>query len=128
MLKREDELRLSDKYQALFANPGHNAIHIAAKAQEEVAEEFGYKGYEVGAIVDVIRAATAFYPEHKEEICRIPHYLKFNRSKKGTFEVGSPLVDVPLVKLDGSMTSLFSHINSLKYNKKPILICSGSYS
>lgn len=103
MLQREDELRLGDKYQALFANPGapthscsssfvgNNAIHVAALVQAQVVEEFGYEGQEAEQAISVMRAALAFYPEQKEEICKIPHYLKYNRAAKGKFEVGTSL-------------------------------------
>jgi len=128
MLKREEELRLSDKYQALFANPGNNAIHVAELAQEQVADEFGYTGEEVSQIISVIRSAPAFYPEAKTEICQIPHYLKFNRSAKGKFEVGDKIQDVKVATLQGKETSLFKHLKDLKYPDRPILICSGSYS
>jgi len=126
MLKREDELRLSDKYQEMFANPGKNAIHIAEIVQEQVAEEFGYTLPETKSqIIAVIRAAAAFY---SPEICSIPHYVKFNKSAKGNFDVGSTLKDVKLAQLNGQETTLFSYIKSLRYQERPILICSGSYS
>jgi len=128
MLEREDELRLSKKYQDLFADPGHNAIHIAAKAQEQVAEEFGYNGADIPQIIDVLRAAPAFFPEQKDQICRIPHYLKFNRSSKGTLEVGSSIIDVPLIQLNGSGTTLFSYLSGIRNPRRPIMIASGSYS
>jgi len=128
MLQREDELRLSAKYQDLFADPGHNAIHIAALAQKQVAEEFGYSGDQMDQIVDVLRAAISFFPEKQTEICRVPHYLKFNRSKKGTFDIGSSIIDVPLVTICGRDTTLFKYLNEIRNKERPILIASGSYS
>jgi hypothetical protein len=88
MLQREDDLRLGEKYQALFADPGNNAIHVAELVQAQVAREFGYEGKDAEEVVNVMRAALAFYPEEKPEICKIPHYLKFNRSAQGKFQIG----------------------------------------
>lgn len=83
MLKLEEELRVSERYQKKFADPDENAIHVAAEAQEEVLRTFGVQDSELEDMLGVLRAAPALYPEHKEEICRIPHYRKFNRSARG---------------------------------------------
>lgn len=128
MLIREDELRLSEKFQNLFADPGNNAIHVAELVQQQVADEFGYKGEDAPKIIDVLRAVISFYPEKKDEITKIPHYLKFNRSARGSFEIGDPIKDVRLAKLNGEETSLFKYMEGTKYPSKPFLICTGSYS
>jgi len=90
-----------------------------------------------------LRAAPALYPEKSEEIKRIPHYLKYNRSEQGTLNIGDIAPNFPLATLSCQTTSFYNFIkNQLKYlnlsnlsqmstlsNKiRPLLIAAGSYT
>ena len=149
MLVREDQLRLSPAIQARFADSNLDAILIAEDVQIQVAKEFGFnrdpQNVQLG--VDLIRSAPALYPDHPE-IKRIPHYLKYNRSKMGTLEVGDIIPDVPLHSLSTKPITLYSklrqlhhslptdslsvinntNINNNKNYVKPVVIACGSYS
>jgi len=125
MLKREDELRLSPEVQLLFANPGFDTIHVASQVQEQVVKEFGYENVEEA--VTMIRCAPKLYPE-SEEVCKIPHYIKFNRSKQGDMKIGDIAPNSNLAFLDGKTTRLHQYIDTFMNNGKPIVINAGSYT
>ena len=117
MLKREDDLRLSPTVQARFADPSFDAILIAADVQEQVAKEFGFGDSEpmLRLGVDIIRAAPALYPEN-QEIRRIPHYLRYNRSRRGELEAGDLIPNAYLAQLSGAPVHLFRCLDTLTDN------------
>lgn len=115
MLAREDYLRLSAPVQARFADPSFDAILIAEQVQKQVVEEF----YGTDASEDVkrlgleiMRSAPTLYPDYPE-IRRIPHYLKYNRSRKGELDAGSLIPDAYLAHLTGAPTTLFECLRSI---------------
>jgi len=124
MLKREEELRLSDAVQAKFSNPDNDAIHVAAHVQEQVIEEFGYKDKKA---VDYIRCAPGLYPKN-ELITRIPHYQKFNRARQGDLTPGKPAPQAKLAYLNGTNVMLHDYMATHFSNGKPTVIISGSYT
>eukprot|EP01121_Diplochlamys_sp_Union-15-3_P021666 TRINITY_DN8891_c0_g1_i2.p1 TRINITY_DN8891_c0_g1~~TRINITY_DN8891_c0_g1_i2.p1 ORF type:complete len:366 (+),score=40.92 TRINITY_DN8891_c0_g1_i2:98-1195(+) len=125
ILKREDELRLSAEVQALFSDPGNDTVHVAAIVQERVAKEFGFQNVEEA--VSIIRSVPALYPDHPE-LHRIPHYQKYNRSKRGSLNVGDTIPDVPLSFLDGAPISLLRYVDKYCTPGKLLVINSGSFS
>jgi hypothetical protein len=139
MLKREDELRLSAPVQARFADPAFDAIRIAEQVQEQVVSEFfGLDAPpEIRQLgLDIIRAAPALYPENPE-IRRIPHYLKYNRSRRGELEAGDLIPDAYLARLSGAPVTLFETLSSLTCGSKldnsneapsTVVIACGSYT
>jgi len=114
MLKREDELRLSTEVQSRFADPSFDAIRIAAEVQEQVVTEFGYgesaEMHKLG--LDIIRSAPSLYPDDPV-IRKIPHYLKYNRSRRGELEPGDVIPDAYLAQLSGAPVTLFDCLSSL---------------
>jgi len=102
MLTREDQLRLSPQVQARFADSNFDAITIAEDVQKQVAKEFGWglDGNEdmTKLGIDIIRGAPALYPDHPE-IRKIPHYLKYNRSRMGDLDIGHSAPDVNFVPI-----------------------------
>eukprot|EP01088_Endostelium_zonatum_P015632 TRINITY_DN3934_c0_g1_i1.p1 TRINITY_DN3934_c0_g1~~TRINITY_DN3934_c0_g1_i1.p1 ORF type:complete len:450 (+),score=88.38 TRINITY_DN3934_c0_g1_i1:163-1512(+) len=129
MLRREDELRLSPATQAKFSDSNLDAILIAEDVQREVAKEFGYKDSEedITAGVEIIRAAPALYPQNPE-IKKIPHYLKYNRSKVGNLQAGDIVPNVPLSLLSARPTTLYSKLDAFGSESRPVVIVCGSYS
>jgi len=125
MLKREDELRLSPEIQKLFANPGFDTIHVAEEVQKQVVNEFGFENMEES--LSFIRTAPLLYPE-SPEVCKIPHYMKFNRSKQGELNVGDTIPNSKLAHLDGVPIDLHKYIDSQLGHYKPIIINAGSYT
>jgi len=125
MLKREDELRLSAEVQKQFANPNFDTIHVAAQVQEQVAMEFGFE--DIQEAVSMIRCAPKLYPDNPE-LVKIPHYLKFNRSKQGNLKVNDIVPNSNLTFLDGSQITLYDYMDTYLNNNKPIIITAGSYT
>jgi len=126
MLKREEELRLSEEIQEKFRNPDLDTIHVAAQVQERVVCEFGFHN-NICEMVDFIRAAPSLYPE-TPEVRRIPHYQKFNRVAEGYQKPGDIIPDAELSTLNGSSITLYNYIDTILGNKKPIVITAGSYT
>jgi len=150
MLKREDDLRLSPRVQALFNDPSIDTIHVGEEVQKEVITEFFGKQAkeEMEKKLYQLRAAPALYSEKSEEIKRIPHYLKYNRSEQGTLNIGDIAPNFPLATLSCQITSFYnfiqsqlkylnlsntlnsslSHMSTLSNKIRPLLIAAGSYT
>ena len=114
MLKYENELRMSEKWIAKMENEcntidsplnGYSyAIQspVIIELQTEVVKRFGYKSkFEIKFGLDRLRSALSSYNNDKE-ILNAANYLKFNRMRKGDFDVGDSVADydITLIKLD----------------------------
>lgn len=119
MLKRENDLRLSTEVQSKFADPSFDAISIAADVQERVVCEFGYCGTsEMTKLgLEIIRSAPLLYPED-QDLRNIPHYVKYNRSRRGEMEPGDSIPDAFLANLSSSPITLFECLDSVCSSKK----------
>uniref|UniRef100_A0A6B2LE57 F-box domain-containing protein n=1 Tax=Arcella intermedia TaxID=1963864 RepID=A0A6B2LE57_9EUKA len=128
MLKREDELRLSEEFQKKFAQPDLNTIHVASEIQEQVVKEFGFEDVKVG--VELMRTAPSLYPE-SQQVRRIPHYQKFNRAKDGALKEGSRIPNSKVALINGINISLHQYLDNLiapQPKPIPVVLISGSYS
>lgn len=114
MLQRENDLRLSPEVQARFADASFDAISIAADVQEQVAIEFGYgespEMIKLG--LDIIRSAPLLYPD-EPSLRSIPHYVKYNRSRRGELDPVCPIPDARLAHLSGAPVTLFDCLESV---------------
>jgi hypothetical protein len=114
MLKRENDLRLSPEVQAKFADPSFDAISIASEVQERVVCEYGYCGskQQIKLGLDIIRSAPLLYPD-EPELRTIPHYVKYNRSRRGELDAGDEIPNSYLAHLSGAPVTLFDCLDSL---------------
>jgi len=129
MLKRECHLRLSDEYQFLFTfftNDEHRVTDVIDMLQLQVVREFGYDD------VDILRSAQSLFPGDKD-IIDAAFYIKYNRCRQGEINEGDLYEDVPLLRLNGSSTSLNKYFmdtckrQSLPHNS-PFIVVAGSIS
>ena len=129
MLRRENELRLSEDVQASYGASGCLAtfVSITERVQRQVVGEFGFEGEEaVSAALDGIRGCEALWPERATEFRELSHYRKFNRAL-------DRVPDVPLGSLaatgEETDTSLAAELTrSADEPPRPTLIVAGSYS
>jgi len=137
MLKRENDLRLSPEIQAKFSDPSFDAISIAANVQERVVCEFDYRGPDMIKLgLEIIRSAPLLYPEDPE-VRNIPHYIKYNRSRRGELEYGDVIPNAQLSYLSGAPVTLFDCLDSLncknnehtlEKERNTVVIACGSYT
>jgi len=129
MLQRECHLRLSHEYQFLFTfftNDEERVTQIIDMLQLQVVKEFGYND------VDILRSAQTLFPGDKD-IIDAAFYLKYNRCRQGAIKEGDMYDDVPLLRLNGSSTSLNSYFidtckrESLQHDS-PFIVVAGSIS
>ena len=102
MLRRENELRLSEDVQASYGASGCLAtfVSITERVQRQVVGEFGFEGEEaVSAALDGIRGCEALWPERAAEFRELSHYRKFNRARGGELSALDRVPDVPLGSL-----------------------------
>jgi len=123
MLRREEELRLSEEVQKQFSDPATDTIHVAANVQLQVVREFGFNE----DMVEMIRAAPALYPTCPE-VRRIPHYQKFNRAREGALILDSVAPTCRIALPNGTESTLYDYFQSHCDSNKPILIAAGSYT
>ena len=114
MLKYENQLRMSEKWIKKMENECNtinsplNGYSYAVQSptiielQTQVVEKFGYESAsEIQLGLDRLRSALKEYNNDKE-ILNAANYLKFNRMRKGDFDIGDSVAgyDITLVKLN----------------------------
>jgi len=120
MLKRENDLRLSNAVQRRFAEAERSGstdwIEVAGEVQKEVLVEFNVKPTEEALYA--YRCAANNYG--------ISLYVKHNRSHEGLLKVGSEAPDVALFSCDinPTQTSLLAH----QKIDHPLIVIAGSLS
>jgi hypothetical protein len=120
MLRRENELRLSDSVQKALEKESAGE-HVYEALQQQVAREFGYENEEEG--VQVLRSAMSIYGDDPT-IREIPLYVKYNRSEQGLLNVGDNIPDVALSTLNGSSVKLSDYMSA----SRPLVLVAGSYT
>ena len=95
MLKRENELRQSEKVQHRFAvaemSGSSDWIQVASEVQKEVLVEFDIEPTE-----DALFAYRNAANSHD-----ISLYVKYNRAREGDLKVGMYAPDVSLIDING---------------------------
>lgn len=126
MVVRENEVRRSEETQKRFSAVEMTAesdwMETCLNIQEDIAVEFGF--VEPKQAAHVLRTAKQWYPSDSR-FKETPLYVKFNRAHDGPVKEGEKIKDVSLNLMDGSSTTLFQIIDSLKM---PVAIISGSVS
>ena len=136
MLRREDELRLSESVQQEYgARPDLDGfVEITDGVQRRVCAEFGLEDDDaIAAALDAMRGCEALWPEHADAFRQISHYRRFNRARSGELGAHSPVPDVDLGSLtdtaaDTPDTTLLSALAPSAAAGVPTLIVAGSYS
>jgi hypothetical protein len=129
MLKRENELRLSNEVQSVYSELEDRYdmdwMEYTIQVQEKVVKEFGFdKSPESTQLaVNTLRRAQYLYPDDPE-VLSIPLYVKYNRAKRGYLQVGDHAPDVMLAELNGNHKPLSSFFDETK----PLVLVSGSYT
>ena len=68
-------------------------------------------GSEIEECLHIMRTADSIYPDDKDFI-NIPVYKRHNLATRCNMRTGDTVIDVPLLQLDGSYTSLVDVMNS----------------
>merc|ERR1712216_646720 len=106
MLRRENELRLSDPVQkAMEVSGPENYGGLIDAVQLQVATEFGL-GKDG---VDIMRAAMSLWgndPSISGKLAQIPMYIRHNRAEQGALGEGGSYPDCRLHSLNGGDISL----------------------
>jgi len=126
MLKRDDELRLSDTTQEKYAKVGDNffaKLKITNQVQEQVCEEFGFSS-NIEEGLDLMRSAKALFP-NDQEVLNAAHYLKYNIMIDCPIKVNTTVPNVTLRTLDLNYVDLHSILRS---SKLPTIILAGSHT
>jgi len=88
-----------------------------------VCKEFGYQTKEeMNYALQQLRSARSMYPNDME-IKNAAYYLKYNRSCRGSLEVGDVWKDVKLMTCHQQETCLSQILNG---SEKPCVVMSGS--
>ena len=123
MLAREQMMRLSAETQALYADPSLDSIAITSDLQVQVVREFGFPD----SFVQLLRGAANLYTREELSFDKLPHYVRFNRSRKGHLSVGSSVPNVPLCfvgETGQKKNLLLSEIDVAR----PTVIAAGSFT
>lgn len=105
MLRRDNDLRLSDETQQRYADCGdfgEAKERVTEAVQRQVAREAGFTGDSVAQGVDLLRSALSFFPAGTpghEELVESCFYLKFNIHRPCPLRVGAPLPELRAVEL-----------------------------
>jgi len=102
ILEAESKLRLSNRVQRLMAEAETNPLKdwisvVEGVVDPEICNQFNITAHQKHRIL-------AFYPELNDDI----FYGRYNRARRGEMKEGEVFVDVPLVDLTGSRTSLMA--------------------
>lgn len=92
MLRRDDELRLSEAMQQRYAHAGDSAEgkeRVTESIQRQVVREAGFSGAQMRIGLDLLRGATALFPGD-EDIRNAAFYLRHNTHVPCPIPVGSP--------------------------------------
>lgn len=105
MLKRDDELRLSDDVQARYALEPESwdwKWQVTEEVQRRVCEEFGF-GSNVAEGVDLLRSSKALFPGD-DEVKQAAHYLRFNTHEACPISIGTKAPELTVYSLSGEIT------------------------
>mmetsp|Transcript_18461 Transcript_18461/g.26593 ORF Transcript_18461/g.26593 Transcript_18461/m.26593 type:complete len:132 (+) Transcript_18461:666-1061(+) len=128
MLRREQDLRLAETTQILYADPAVDSIALTTQLQLQVVGEFGFPA----SHVQLLRAAKQLYSREELPLEQLPHYVRFNRSSRGDLRVGSAVPDVPLHWCSSAANPLAGPSSLLEIaaarQQRPLVVVAGSYT
>lgn len=121
MLKRENELRLSQVVQKRFEEAERSGsktdwIEVATQVQLDVLREFNVAESSLHAY----RCAANTHG--------VSLYVKYNRAREGSLKVGAPSPDVTLISLEDDGTTRLQPLLDVQKADRPLVIVAGSIS
>jgi hypothetical protein len=121
MLKRENELRLSQDVQKRFEEAERSGsktdwIEVASQVQLEVLREFN-------VAESSLQAYRCAANKHG-----ISLYVKYNRAREGSLKVGAPAPDVSLISLMDDGTTHLQFLLDMQQADRPLVVVAGSLS
>ena len=121
MLKRENELRLSQAVQKRFEEAERSGsktdwIEVATQVQLEVLKEFNIAE-------SALHAYRCAANKHGLSL-----YVKYNRAREGSLKVGAPAPDVSLVSLKDDDSTCVQSLLDVQHVDRPLIIVAGSIS
>lgn len=125
MLKREDELRLSEEVQdkyGLYPESWDWKWQVTDEVQRQVCKEFGFAD-NVEEGLDLLRSSQVLFPDD-EELKQAAHYLKYNIHISCPLQIGCVVPNIPLYNLSGEETQLH---DVAKLHKKTMVLA-GSHT
>ena len=135
MLRREDELRLSEAVQRAYGGSDCFEIfcEITEGVQRQVVAEFGFEEEEAArAAIESLRTCETLWPERAADFRQSSHYRKYNRARCGELKPNDAVPDVALGSLDGvgdaADSSLSAVLAASAAAAMPTLLVAGSYS
>lgn len=121
MLKREEEIRLSDEYInlcSLVSNEIDGWLKVTESIQKMVCYEFGYTNTLDNLLaINYLRSAQYIYPEDPK-INMTSLYIRNNKSQdlNLTMKIGDKVPNINIIDLYNNENSLYKLINNNKYN------------
>jgi hypothetical protein len=110
MLLRENELRLSDKYEHMYREESKHGVQgycsVTEKLQLEVIRDFELHPEIKQYGLYVLQTAELLYAEKKDEIRELSLYRKFNRMLDGHLVVGREAPGVSVLDTAGRVVEL----------------------
>eukprot|EP00656_Telonema_subtile_P010164 TRINITY_DN14859_c0_g1_i1.p1 TRINITY_DN14859_c0_g1~~TRINITY_DN14859_c0_g1_i1.p1 ORF type:complete len:127 (+),score=27.04 TRINITY_DN14859_c0_g1_i1:422-802(+) len=126
MLRREEQVRLSEKIQSKYAERPDDfdwKSRVTVKLQQEVCREFGFT-HDLDEGLDLLRSAPALFPGDAE-VRNCAHWLRHNIVAACPLVQGETVPEVPLFRTDGSITSVHE---LLKQSNTPTVLIAGSHT
>ena len=122
MLKRENELRLSDEVQRRFAEAERSGttdwIEVACSVQKEVLRE-----YNVDFSECTLHAYRCAANKHQVSL-----YVKHNRAREGDLRVGSNAPNVSVVSIEENGSTRSQPLLEFQQRDRPLVVIAGSLS
>jgi len=127
IMKLEDTYRSSEEFQQKYSEKDDLAWFrdVTIEIQKRAIL---FSGFDEGRIEEGLKAlwmARGVYAED-EEINQLTVYQRKDRSRAGNLINGSPMPNVPLQTLLGTVTDLKTYCANLKQPELPLFIISGS--
>jgi len=124
MLRRDDELRLSNEVQTKYAlqpDCWDWKWQVTDEVQRQVCREFGFD--DVAAGLDLLRGSLALFPGD-DNVRQAAHYLRHNIHRECPLAVGRLVPDVPLRELSGKIVLLHDVLSK----KSRTVVIAGSHT
>lgn len=125
MLKRDDELRLSQETQvryALFKEDWSWKWEVTESVQRQVCEETGF-AENVDFGLDLMRSALKLFPGD-QEVKDAAHYLRYNSHEACPLVIGAKVPEMEVFDLEGERRAL----SSVAQEGAPTLVLAGSHT
>lgn len=119
MLKHENKLRISDKYQEMYDNKQNDDDQeiVEKTLQKQVLRDFEYND-------DTLEEYNSILSHYRddEEVKNSVLYMKYNIVEDCPIKIGETVPDSKIIKLDGTPCQLYDFLQ----DDRPTVILAGS--